>query len=197
MIMGKPGKISLSSPKIQSPRGLEAGGNLLKAAGHLEKAAGLAKGAYFMGVCGDHSEPLPSLMAILNLLGKADIVIAYFNTRLFSKKFCRDNRRFSRRLISILFNRLFVRLACGHRLHYYNGPVLHKTANVLAYRVPAWGLAYQCEIVCKMLNDRKTFLEVMVKNRARMEGKTTAFRWKKILHAIHIPCRTDNGISVL
>ena len=120
-----------------------------------------------------------------NLLYRFDSMIGHiipnFNTKLFSKRYNRDNRTFGRRLTSIIFNRFLVRALSGCAVHYYNGPVLHRTDNVLKYRVSASGLAFQAEMLCKMLADQRSYLEVTITNIDRKEGSTTAFRPKNIL----------------
>ncbi len=139
-----------------------------------------ARGSYYLTLFGDNSEPTSAIRSIVNLLGKADMIIPNFNTKLFSRRYNRDTRRFPRRLTSIVFNRFLVRVLSGCAVHYYNGPVLHRTDNVLKYRVPASGLSFQAEMLCKMLADHLTYLEVTITNNDRQEGSTTAFRPKNI-----------------
>ncbi len=144
-------------------------------------AAELARGEHFITIFGDNSEPASAIGSIVNLIGKADMIIPNFNTKLFSKRYNRDNRGFGRRLTSIVFNRFLVRALSGCAVHYYNGPVLHRTDNVLKYRVSASGLAFQAEMLCKMLAAQHSYLEVIITNNDRSEGRTTAFRLKNIL----------------
>ncbi len=143
-------------------------------------AAQKGRGTYFIMIAGDDSEPAETVRRVLNLLGKADLIIPYFDTRLFDMRFNGDNRTFFRRLLSILFAAL-VRILSGLNVKYFNGCILHQRKNILAYRVETYGLAYQPELICKILSAPGTsFLEVKVYNRDRAGGGTTAFSSRNI-----------------
>lgn len=144
-------------------------------------AAAMGRGEYFLIVHGDNAVPVESVHGILNLLGKADVIVPYYGTRLFSKKFNCDHRTFMRRFLSRVFGCL-VRLLSRHELRYFNGLVLHRRDNVLRYRVSAYGLSYQAELLCKMLNNpRISYLEVKVHNFDRTHGPTSAFKLRNIV----------------
>jgi len=148
------------------------------------RAAERGRGEYFIVVAGDDGEPVETLRRVVSLMGKADVIIPYFDTRLFNLRLNGDNRVFSRRLISICFASL-VRLLSGIHLHYFNGCILHRRENVLKYRVQTYGLGYQAEMLCKILsNPEVRFLEVKVYNQDRMSGKTTAFKPKNVVSVI-------------
>jgi glycosyltransferase involved in cell wall biosynthesis len=143
-------------------------------------AARRGRGEYFIMVAGDDSEPAETLRRVLNLLGKADVIIPYFDTRLFDMRFNGDNRTFFRRLVSLLFAAL-VRIISGLNMNYFNGCILHKRQNILDFNVETYGLAYQPELICKILSTPGTsFLEVKVYNRDRAGGGTTAFKLKNV-----------------
>ncbi|MFQ6111107.1 MAG: glycosyltransferase [Nitrospinota bacterium] len=80
-------------------------------------AAQRGRGEYFMLVNGDAAEPVESIRTILSHMGEADAVVPYFGLN--------DTRTLPRRLLSFAFTFL-VNAISGHRLKYYNGPVLHK-----------------------------------------------------------------------
>jgi glycosyltransferase involved in cell wall biosynthesis len=148
------------------------------------RAAEMGRGTYFLIIHGDNAVPVESVHGILNLLGKADIIVPYYGTRLFSRKFNCDHRTFARRLLSIVFGKL-VRLLSRHELRYFNGLVLHKRENVLRYRVSAYGLSYQAELLCKMLNNPGiSYLEVKVHNYDRTHGPTSAFKPRNVVSVI-------------
>jgi glycosyltransferase involved in cell wall biosynthesis len=143
-------------------------------------AARRGRGEYFIMVAGDDSEPAETLRRVLNLLGKADVIIPYFDTRLFDLRFNGDNRTMFRRFVSLMFAAL-VRILSGINLHYFNGCILHRRRNILHYKVETYGLAYQPELICKILSSPGTsFLEVKVYNRDREGGGTTAFKLKNV-----------------
>lgn len=148
------------------------------------EAAERGRGIYFMVIAGDDGEPAETLRRVLNLMGKADVVIPYFDTRLFDMRMNGDNRIFIRRFLSIWFA-FIVRFISGHNIHYFNGCILHKRANVLKHRVEAFGLAYQAEMLCKILSEPQTsFLEVKCYSRDRVSGSTTAFRPRNVMSVV-------------
>lgn len=145
------------------------------------RAAERGRGEYFLIIHGDNAVPTDSIKHVMKLLGMADIIVPYYGTRLFSRKFNCDHRNFVRRLLSIWFARL-VRFLSGHELRYFNGLVLHRRANVVKYRVPAYGLGFQAELLCRILNDPSvSYLEVKIHNYDRTSGPTSAFKLKNIL----------------
>jgi glycosyltransferase involved in cell wall biosynthesis len=145
------------------------------------RAAERGRGEYFIVLFGDNSEPVSSIRKVFDLMGKADIIIPYIDSRLFGGRFNSDHRSFIRRFCSINFARL-VRLFSGHRIHYFNGFVMHRRKNVLKHRIHTYGLGYQAELLCRVLDDPDvTFLEVRVPCTSREEGESTAFRLKNII----------------
>jgi glycosyltransferase involved in cell wall biosynthesis len=148
------------------------------------KAAERGRGKYFFIVHGDNAIDEDSLISIMALLGKADVIVPYYNTTLFSNRMNFDHRAFSRRITSIVFVKL-VQLLSGHNLRYFNGLVLHKRENVLKYRTDAFGFGYQAELLCRLLNDPHTsFLEIRMHNWDRSSGESTAFRMKNVLSVL-------------
>lgn len=140
-------------------------------------AALRAAGEYFMLVNGDAAEPPESIRAIVSHLGEADAIVPYFGVN--------DNRHWARRTISQAFTAL-VNLIGGHRLHYYNGPVLHKTENVRLWPPETRGFAYQAEILCNLLDEGATVEEVQIINLDRERGSTKAFRLGNLLSILNV-----------
>lgn len=129
-------------------------------------AALQAKGEYYMLVNGDNVEPLETLQAILAQKGKADMVIPYFGSN--------DQRSLTRRMISWLFTNI-VNFMTFNRIRYYNGPVLHRGENVRLHHAETAGYGYQAELLCKLLNEGKSYVHVQVKNSDRERGFSKAF----------------------
>lgn len=125
-----------------------------------------ARGEYYMLVNGDNVEPVETLRAILAQKGKADMVIPHFGRN--------DRRSLLRRAVSWIFTTL-VNLMTFNRIHYYNGPVLHRTENVRLHRAETAGYGYQAELICKLLNEGKNYIHVEVKNSDRERGFSKAF----------------------
>ncbi len=134
-------------------------------------AAQRARGTYFMMVCGDAVEPPESLRRILDCLGRADMVVPYFESW--------DARGPLRRTLSRVFVRL-VRWLSGTRLRYYNGPVLHKTANVRSDGSRSSGFGYQAELLCRLLRKGKSVVEVQIANHDRDRGGSKAFTLRNL-----------------
>jgi glycosyltransferase involved in cell wall biosynthesis len=142
------------------------------------RGAEMGRGKYFFVIHGDNAMRPEAIRAILGLLGKADIIIPYYNTKLFSERYNFDHRTFTRKLISLIYVNL-VRLLSGQLLRYFNGLVLNQRDFVLKCRNDATGFGYQSELLCQILDDPKvTFLEVRVHNYDRASGGTTAFKLK-------------------
>ncbi|MCH9651274.1 MAG: glycosyltransferase family 2 protein [Deltaproteobacteria bacterium] len=131
--------------------------------------AGAARGTgrSYMLVNGDHSERGEALEAVLSSLGKADLVITYFDTG--------DVRGPLRRGISRLFT-LLVNASNGHRLRYYNGPTLHPREDVVTLGTDCHGFAYQAELLTRELDAGRSFVEIPMINRDRASGSSKAFR---------------------
>lgn len=147
------------------------------------RAAERGRGRYFYKLNGGNAHPAASVHKVLALLGRADMVIPYFRTRLFNSRYNCDNRAFSRRLLCLAFAGM-VRLLSGTEVKYYNGGVLHLRENVLANRVAASGFGYQAELICRILrNPAIDYLEVRQDNLDR-GGTTTAFRPRNVLSVL-------------
>ena len=129
-------------------------------------AAQRAKGEFYMLVNGDAAEPPESIHRILSHLGEADAVVPYFGLR--------ESRTLPRRFLSSSFT-LMVDLLSGHRLNYYNGPVLHRTENVREWFSETCGFGYQAELLCRLLDDGISVVEVQVPNSDRQTGFSKAF----------------------
>ena len=147
-------------------------------------AAQRARGAYFMLVNGDAAEPPESIQRILSRLGEADAVVPYFGLR--------ENRTLPRRFLSGSFT-LMVDLLGGHRLKYYNGPVLHRTENVREWFSETCGFGYQAELLCRLLDDGISVVEVQVPNSDRQTGFSKAFTVRNLFSVantlLHISLR--------
>ncbi|MBI4541804.1 MAG: glycosyltransferase family 2 protein [Gemmatimonadetes bacterium] len=135
-------------------------------------AAQRARGEYFMLVNGDAAEPAEALRTILEHLGEADAIVPYFGLN--------ETRTPPRRMLSYLFTQL-VNVLSGHRLHYYNGPVLHKTENVRLWFAETAGFGYQAELLCRLLDEGITVKEVQIPNSDRERGASKAFTVRNLL----------------
>lgn len=129
-------------------------------------------GEHYLLVNGDHSERAETLDAVLSRLGDADLVVTVFADG--------DRRGVARRALSRLFTGLVNRLS-GHRLRYYNGPVLHRREDVVRFATDCRGFAYQAELLTRELDAGRSAVEVPMENRQRESGSTKAFAPSNLL----------------
>jgi len=139
-------------------------------------AAYVATGRHYMLVCGDSAEPPESYRAILSRLGRADMIIPVFKEK--------DQRKWGRRNLSKTFTRI-VNWISGNDIAYYNGPTLHRRANVMRWHADTDCFAYQAEIITRMIQEGATYEQVVVENRDREHGSSTAVSLKNFLGVTH------------
>lgn len=130
------------------------------------RGAFLARGTHYMLINGDNVEPEEAIRAIVAQCGTADMVIPHFGRS--------DRRSAFRRGLSRAFSWIVNRLS-GHVIAYYNGPVLHRTENVRFWRAETVGYGYQAEMICRLLHEGMTYVQVQVPNSDRQWGFSKAF----------------------
>ncbi|MDP7371921.1 MAG: glycosyltransferase family 2 protein [Nitrospinota bacterium] len=135
-------------------------------------AAHRARGLYYMLVNGDGSEPPATINSIISHMGEADAIIPYFGLN--------DTRTHARRFLSVAFT-FIVNMLSGHRLNYYNGPVLHRTENVQIWFAETAGFGYQAELLCRLLGEGISYIEIQVTNSDRETGASKAMRFQNLL----------------
>lgn len=135
------------------------------------KAAGIAKGTYFMMVHGKNVMTSEAIREIVSYRQKEDIIVTYVAD---------DHRSQVRMFLSGLFTKLVCAFS-GHKLRYFNGSVLHLTRNVRNQLGIGVGFAYQAELLCRLLDSGATYKELPIRYELRKNGRTKAFRIKNIL----------------
>ncbi len=135
-----------------------------------------ARGKHYMLINGDNAEPTDTIRAILMKINNADMIIPYFAKL--------DKRSIVRKSTSNTFTFL-VNFISGFKIPYYNGPVLHKTYNVMRWSPDTHGYAYQAEIITRILIEGGNFESVKINNNPRSEGKSKAFSFQNILSVMH------------
>lgn len=133
--------------------------------------AARGRGERYLLVNGDRSERGETLDAVLSRLGEAELVVTVFQ----HDGETGDVRGPLRRGLSRLFTAA-VNLLSGHRLRYYNGPILHRREDVVLFATDCRGFAYQAELLTRLLDAGRSYVEVPMVNRARGGGATKAFR---------------------
>lgn len=128
---------------------------------------------YILMVPGDNENPGHALQAPFDAIGRADIVLPYpVNS---------DVRGFGRHAVSRIYVGLLNRLF-GLRVRYYNGTVIHRTANLKGLSIKTSSFAYQAEILIKLLCAGTSFVEVPIRIDPPKEGRRSrAFRWKNMV----------------
>jgi len=130
-----------------------------------------SRGRHYMLINGDNDTSIDDFALILDHLGKADMIVPYVANQ--------HDRPSHRNLISRGFN-LAVSLVSGHRLRYYNGPVLHLRENVVRFEPKASGFAYQAEILCRALNEGCSHVEVPLYYVKKEQDSSSGFRLHNI-----------------
>jgi glycosyltransferase involved in cell wall biosynthesis len=152
--------------------------------GVYKQGIALARMDYLLMVPGDNENPGHALQAPLDAIGRADIVLPYpVNSAVRGAA-----RHAVSRVYVALLNRLF-----GLGVRYYNGTVIHRTANLKALSIKTSSFAYQAEILIKLLCAGKSFVEVPIRIDPPKEGRRSrAFRWKNMVQV----CRTLGRLFV-
>jgi glycosyltransferase involved in cell wall biosynthesis len=135
----------------------------------------IARGAYYKQVGGDDSEPLETIAAVIGRTGEADMVLPFLRA---------DSRDLFRRVLSRLFVGI-INLAGGYRIRYYNGTAMHRRYNVMRWHSDTYGFAFQAEIITRMLNEGKSYLEVPVDNVEQAGRSSRAFKLHNLLSVGH------------
>lgn len=149
---------------IHNPKNMNLGFNITR-------GFQLAAKEYVGFVPGDNETDLETLDNILQVLGKADIVVPYIKNP--------EVRPLTRRFLSTTYVRI-INAAFGLRMRYYNGLCFFKTSMVQKVPVSTYGFAYMTEILVKLLKSGVAFVEVPMILKTRERGATKAFRIKNI-----------------
>jgi glycosyltransferase involved in cell wall biosynthesis len=130
----------------------------------------MARGEYCVMIPGDNENPARAMQEPYAAVGRAEIVVPYS---------VGGERPWPRDAVSnayvALMNALF-RLD----LRYYNGTVIHRTANVRAITITTDSFAYQTEALVKLLRMGKSFVEVPVAVEPKGGRESKAFRAKNV-----------------
>jgi glycosyltransferase involved in cell wall biosynthesis len=127
------------------------------------EAAFLGKGEYYRLVCGDNVEP--------------DIVLSYRPADV-------EGKAFYRRILSGLYTNL-VNLISGYNLHYYNGLPIMKRRDVMRWQPNSHGFGFQADLVTRLLDRGRTYIEVPVTASERKDGKPKAISFRNIGSVAH------------
>ena len=149
-------------------------------------AAHKASGKYYMQVFGDSQQTSESIKKLISNIGKADMILSYFDFNSRSIFFnAKDKQNFIRRMISRLFV-ITINLITFNNMKYYNGPAIHLLENVKLCNRGSNGFGYHAELITFLLKLNKTYIEVLLETLERTSGTSKAVTLGNILSV----CRT-------
>ncbi len=136
-----------------------------------------AIGKYYMIIFGDGGIPPKEIQKLVSNIGKADIVLAYFD----------DKRINFRKKISKLFVYL-VNLLTSNKIKYYNSDNIYLLEDVKSYKNGGLGFAYQAELISYLTGKNKNYIEVEInipfETDKSLSKISHAFKIKNILSVI-------------
>jgi glycosyltransferase involved in cell wall biosynthesis len=139
-------------------------------------SAFLGKGRYHRLICGDNAEPIDTIVAVLKEVGKADMLLPYYVTA--------EGKSWFRRTLSGTYSKI-VNLLSGNHIHYYNGLAIHSRYNVMRWHPVTRGFGFQAEIVCMLLAEGASYVEIPVRTVELKGGKSRALTVKNWLSVTH------------
>lgn len=149
--------------------------NLGLAQNYIE-AAFLGRGHYYRLICGDNVEPKETFVTVFRHLGEAEIIIPYQVACL--------RRSWVRRFLSLCYTRM-VNGISGYRIRYYNGLAVHTRYNVMRWHTNYHGFGFQADMITRLLDIGKSYVEVPVRARERTAGKANALTLRNFLSMAH------------
>lgn len=139
-------------------------------------AAFLGSGKYIKLFCGDNTEPVDSIVKLLNCIGKADMLIPFYSDVPGKPKF--------RLILSSTFTNL-VNLVSGHRIKYYNGLQVHTRNNILRWHPNTRGFGFQADILCMLLDQGFTYREIQIEaQEINQSGALTPKNFLSVAHTL-------------
>ena len=140
----------------------------------IAKGLKFAKGDYVWIVGGDNTVSRDSIEKLVTKIGKADIIIP-------------DVKYISRSIIRQFISRsytFFIHVLSNTKLKYYNGSSIYKKRDLLDNIVLLERFSYSAEILIKLLNNKKTYLEVPVIYTEKKFKKSSALSFKNFFQIL-------------
>jgi glycosyltransferase involved in cell wall biosynthesis len=132
----------------------------------------LGRGRYYRLIMGDNVESGTQIAEILEHVGEADILIPY-HAQIFGRTAFRLG--LSRTFTTI------VNLLSGYRINYYNGCSVHRRFDVMRWHVNCYGFDFQANLITRLLDQGRTYLEIPVVGSERAHGQSKALTRKNFL----------------
>jgi hypothetical protein len=135
------------------------------------------RGTYYRLVCGDNAEPKEALQACFRQIGKADMIIPFYQEVAGKSAF---------RLWVSNFYTTLVNLLSGHKVRYYNGLAVHLRYNVMRWGPYSFGFGFQAELITRLLDEGSTYVEVPLTVTHRDKGRgNSALNFKNLMSVAH------------
>jgi dolichol-phosphate mannosyltransferase len=139
-------------------------------------AAFIGKGKYYRAICGDNALTVDAVREVLKPIGQADIIIPYYVDT--------GGKDLLRRVVSRTYTAL-VNLISGNRLRYYNGGATYRRYNVMRWHSNTRGFGFQADILCLLLAQGASYIEVPTTTIETREEASNALTWKNLLSVAH------------
>ena len=133
-------------------------------------------GKYYMIVFGDGGIPSSEIKKITDSIGKADMILTYFN----------DKRGFFRKTLSKIFVAL-INFITFNKIKYYNSDNIYLLENLKLCSEGRSGFGFQAELITEQIRQKKTYIEVEIK---------PSFKSKKSLSETSQALKLHNILSV-
>ena len=140
------------------------------------EAAFLGRGRYYKLVNGDNVENRHQLVTLLSHIGEADMVLPFHSHTLSRTRF--------RRLLSRLFTQM-VNVISGYSIKYYNGCGINFRYNVMRWNTNYHGFGFQADLITRLLDQGKSFVEIPVVAGERSAGTSKALTLKNFFSVAH------------
>jgi len=148
------------------------------------EAAFMGRGKYYRLINGDNVESGGQIASILGHIGEADMLIPYHAT-------IQGRTRFR-----IGLSRAFtfvVNFLSGYRIKYYNGCTVHLRSDVMRWHVNCYGFDFQANLITRLLDHDRTYLEIPVAGSERAFGSSKALTKRNFFSAarffVDLACR--------
>jgi dolichol-phosphate mannosyltransferase len=140
------------------------------------ETATLATGTYYRSYWGDDIESVTGLTKIFQYLGKTDLILVYYDPP--------PVRSLHRTVLSLIYTAL-INFICGLKVRYYNGMPIFRRDHVLKWHSNYYGLAFQADMVTRVIQQGGSFFEVPVQGHDRKKGRSSALHLKNIFSVAH------------
>lgn len=146
-----------------------------------------AQGEYIVVIPGDGEGIVHETVYGIILLNDVDFVIPYIYNK--------ENRSFSRRIISYLFTEI-INLTFNTRLNYTNGSVIYKTSILRKIKLESRGFFFQTEILLRLIKSGYLYAEIPTFLSRRSTGVSKALSRLSLYNVVRDYLKTIYGIYI-